>query len=50
MRVRGRPTLVPAIPYRTDWDDENFSGAPAIDEHGPALRAEFPAASGAARR
>jgi crotonobetainyl-CoA:carnitine CoA-transferase CaiB-like acyl-CoA transferase len=42
MKVRGRTTLVPAIPFRTDWEDEAFAPACAHDQHGAALRAEFP--------
>jgi len=42
MRVRGRVVDVPAQPFSTEWDGPAFSPAPALDEHGPALRREFP--------
>ena len=42
MQVNGRTALIPAPPYRTEWDDAGFAPAPTIDQHGDALRAEFP--------
>ncbi|MDE1949295.1 MAG: CoA transferase [Burkholderiales bacterium] len=45
MRVHGRPAQVPATPYKTEWDDEVHPPAPAIDEHGAAIRKELGIAS-----
>jgi itaconate CoA-transferase len=41
MAVDGRTAHVPAIPYRTEWDDEAYPVAPRIDAHGQAIREEF---------
>ena len=41
MQVRGRTVDVPALPWGTEWDEEAFAEAPALDAHGAALRAEF---------
>lgn len=43
MPVRGRVADVPAQPFSTEWDGASFSPAPALDQHGAALRREFPA-------
>ncbi len=44
MPVGTRSVEVPAIPWASEWDGESFRAAPAVDEHGPAIRAEFGAA------
>lgn len=41
MPVNGQIITVPAPPYETDWEQGEFAPAPAIDEHGAAIRAEF---------
>ena len=41
MAVRGRAVEVPALPWGTEWDGDTYPEAPALDEHGAALRAEF---------
>jgi crotonobetainyl-CoA:carnitine CoA-transferase CaiB-like acyl-CoA transferase len=41
MAVAGLPVEVPATPWRTAWDREQFEPAPAVDAHGAAIRAEF---------
>lgn len=41
MRVNGHHADVPALPWITDWDDEGYPEAPALDAHGSALRTEF---------
>ncbi|MET0540342.1 MAG: CaiB/BaiF CoA-transferase family protein [Variovorax sp.] len=46
MNVRGLIAQIPATPYATEWDDEVFARAPAIDEHGEALRRQFEARAG----
>ena len=43
MQVNGHAVQVPATPYAMPWDDAVFAAAPRLDEHGDALRAEFPA-------
>jgi len=55
MTVHGRTVELPATPWRTPWDAEQHAAAPALDEHGRRLRAEFaefaeaaPAGDGAA--
>ncbi len=45
MQVHRDTALVPAPPYLTEWDAPAFPPAPGIDEHGAALRAEFPPAA-----
>ena len=35
MEVHGRDVLVPATPYRMEWDDARFAPVPGIGEHGP---------------
>jgi crotonobetainyl-CoA:carnitine CoA-transferase CaiB-like acyl-CoA transferase len=40
---------VPAIPWAAPWDDEAYPAAPALDEHGAALRAEFAVGGSAVR-
>ena len=47
MPIGPRSVEVPAIPWVSEWDRESYRAAPAVDEHGAALRAEF-AAQGAA--
>ncbi len=34
MPVHGQVAQVPAVPYVTEWDDDAFRPAPAIDQHG----------------
>ena len=41
MPVGPRSIEVPAVPWVSEWDGESFAAAPAVDEHGAALRAEF---------
>lgn len=41
MRVNGHTAEVPALPWITEWDDERYKDAPALDSHGAALRSEF---------
>ncbi|WP_312129202.1 CaiB/BaiF CoA transferase family protein [Diaphorobacter nitroreducens] len=41
MPVHGATVRVPAPPYATEWDRGAFTAVPAVDQHGPALRAEF---------
>lgn len=41
MPVNGQIITVPAPPYETDWDEGKFASAPAIDQHGEAIRTEF---------
>lgn len=41
MPVAGASADVPALPYVTDWDPPGYPPAPAIDEHGARIRAEF---------
>lgn len=43
MPVHGRSMLIPALPYLTEWDEPHYAPAPDVNEHGAALRAEFPA-------
>ena len=48
LRTRNMPVgasraQVPALPWQVEWEDADFSPAPAIDQHGTALRAEFSA-------
>ncbi len=44
MPVGTRSVEVPAVPWAGEWDAQSYRAAPAIDEHGAALRAEFGAA------
>jgi itaconate CoA-transferase len=48
MPVGDDATEMPAIPYATEWDATEFPRAPAIDEHGERLRAEFGETGGGA--
>ena len=41
MNVRGFVAQIPATPYATEWDDEFYLQAPAINHNGDALRREF---------
>ena len=41
MPVGTRSVEVPAVPWSGEWDAQSYRAAPAIDEHGAALRAEF---------
>jgi crotonobetainyl-CoA:carnitine CoA-transferase CaiB-like acyl-CoA transferase len=41
MPVHGRDVEVPASPWGVEWDSDRFATAPALDEHGARLRAEF---------
>ena len=43
MPVHGRGVLIPALPYLTEWDEPRYAPVPTVNEHGAALRAEFPA-------
>ena len=43
MPVGGKSVEVPALPWITEWDAAEYPPAPAIDQHGQALRAEFAA-------
>jgi hypothetical protein len=40
----------PHSPWAVEWDAERFAAAPALDEHGAALRAEFAAKACAAEQ
>ena len=42
MTVNDHQVLIPASPYKTEWDDEAFKAIPAIGEHNESLRSEFP--------
>ncbi|MES1265734.1 MAG: CoA transferase, partial [Variovorax sp.] len=41
MKVRGLDAEIPATPYATEWDEACYPQAPAVDQHGEALRREF---------
>lgn len=41
MPVGSRRVEMPALPWATDWDAEEYPAAPAVDQHGAAIRAEF---------
>jgi crotonobetainyl-CoA:carnitine CoA-transferase CaiB-like acyl-CoA transferase len=43
MPVGGKSVEVPALPWITEWDAAEYPAAPAIDQHGKALREEFAA-------
>jgi itaconate CoA-transferase len=45
MPVAGRPVEVPASPWGMAWDSDTYPPAPAIDQHGASLRAEFAAST-----
>jgi itaconate CoA-transferase len=45
MPVGGHTVQVPVAPWGVEWEDERFAAAPALDQHGAAIRAEFSAAS-----
>ena len=44
MPVGPRSVEVPAIPWACEWDSESYRAAPALDEQGAAIRAEFASA------
>ena len=44
MPVGDRMVEVPASPWATGWESDVFAPAPTLDQHGPAIRAEFEAA------
>ncbi|MCY7314341.1 MAG: CoA transferase [Rubrivivax sp.] len=55
LRTRSMPigqhsVEVPAIPWASEWDGESYRAAPAVDEHGTAIRAEFAAPAGAQQK
>ncbi|MEN9761042.1 MAG: hypothetical protein RI906_868 [Pseudomonadota bacterium] len=41
MPVDAKAIEVPALPWITEWDTDEYPPAPAIDQHGDALREEF---------
>lgn len=41
MPVHGRTVEVPDLPWGMEWAPPAFPPAPALDAHGPAIRAEF---------
>ena len=41
MPVNGHSVEVPASPWSVEWDRDSFAAAPASDQHGAAIRAEF---------
>ncbi len=41
MPVGAKAIEVPALPWITEWDTDEYPPAPAIDQHGDALREEF---------
>jgi itaconate CoA-transferase len=41
MPVSASSVDVPAIPWSSEWDSDSYRAAPAVDEHGVAIRAEF---------
>jgi itaconate CoA-transferase len=41
MAVGERVVEVPTSPWTTGWEPDSFAPAPALDQHGKALRAEF---------
>ena len=43
MPVGQRSVEVPAIPWCSEWDADSYRAAPAVDEHGAAIWAEFAA-------
>ena len=47
MPVSGRSVQMPATPWASEWDAENYRPAPTVDQHGAAVRAEFAPASAA---
>ena len=47
MPIGLRSVEVPAIPWASEWDSESYRAAPAVDEHGAAIRAEFAAQAAA---
>jgi itaconate CoA-transferase len=47
MPVGPRSVQVPALPWSSEWDGEAYPPAPAIDQHGAAIRAEFSGAAAA---
>ena len=47
MPIGPRSVEVPAIPWASEWDGESYRAAPAVDEHGAAIREEFAAQAAA---
>jgi crotonobetainyl-CoA:carnitine CoA-transferase CaiB-like acyl-CoA transferase len=45
MPVGSRALEVPALPWITEWESEQYRPVPRLDEHGAALREEFAAAA-----
>jgi len=43
MPVGDHTVEIPASPWTVGWEPETFLPAPAVDQHGPAIRAEFEA-------
>jgi itaconate CoA-transferase len=43
MSVAGRSVELPVSPWGVEWETDTFAPAPALDEQGAALRAEFAA-------
>ncbi|MEY3666349.1 MAG: hypothetical protein RLZZ153_2531 [Pseudomonadota bacterium] len=41
MPVGAKSLEVPALPWITEWDSDEYPPAPAIDQHGDSLREEF---------
>jgi itaconate CoA-transferase len=41
MPVGGRCVDMPAVPWLVEWEPPDFAPAPRLDEHGPAIRADF---------
>jgi itaconate CoA-transferase len=41
MPVGSRTVEVPATPWAAEWDADAYAPVPALNQHGPALRAEF---------
>lgn len=41
MPVGGKSLEVPALPWITEWDTDEYPPAPAVDQHGDTLREEF---------
>ena len=45
MNVNGHGVEIPASPWRVAWEGDTFAEAPALDQHGAAIRVEFGAAA-----
>jgi len=41
MPVGNRVLEVPALPWCTEWEASEYQPVPRVNEHGPAIRAEF---------